>query len=502
MKTLLGKTFSILRRAMLGALALLVAAVMISVINAALTRSRQVATASDVKVEPPGLIPSDAAGRLAQALRFKTISAEGKPPEQAEFQGLHTFLTEAFPSVHGALKRETVADFSLLYTWAGSDPSLKPILLLAHMDVVPVEASTEARWQHPPFAGAIEGGYVWGRGALDDKGSVVAILEAVELLLRAGYKPRRTIYLGFGHDEEAIGGRGALGIAQTLRGRGVRLEYVLDEGLAITVGIMPALTAPLALIGLAEKGYLSLALTVEGTGGHSSMPPPQTAAGVLSAAVARLESQPLDPVLRGPTRKLFEYIGPDMPALPRLVFTNIWLLRPLLVWQLGQTPSTNALIRTTTAATMLEASPKDNVLPQRARAVFNFRTLPGDTSDRIVERVRRRIADPRVHVAPLPGAISEASPESSDASPAFTQIARSIRETFPGTMVAPSLVLGATDGRHFATISDDVYRFAPTLLQAEDLDRLHGLNERIAVSNYGDAVRFYWQLIHNSDAAR
>ena len=211
-----------------------------------------------------------------------------REPQGKEFLALHEYLKETFPKVHSGLTKETINDYSLLYTWKGSDETLKPILLMAHLDVVPVEPASEADWQHPPFEGQIQDGYIWGRGALDDKAGVMGLLEAVETLLAEGFRPKRTIYLAFGHDEELGGPNGAAKIAELLLSRKVELDYVLDEGLIIANGILPV-SKPVALIGIAEKGFVSLELSVETEGGHSSMPPPNTAIGILSEAVNKLE---------------------------------------------------------------------------------------------------------------------------------------------------------------------------------------------------------------------
>jgi carboxypeptidase PM20D1 len=401
--------------------------------------------------------------------------------------------------VHRTLRRELVSDLSLLFTWTGRDASAPPILLLSHLDVVPVES--EAAWSHPPFAGDIVDGFVWGRGTLDDKLGVLGLLEAIESLLRDGFQPRRTVYLAFGHDEEILGRRGAPAIAALLGERGVKPELVLDEGLPVVIGQVPGVRAPVATVGIAEKGYVSVELTVEGEGGHSSMPPVATPVGVLANALARLEAHRPRPALAGATRELLVAVAPHMDLGRQIAMANLWLFGPLVEWQLTGSPITDALVRTTTAPTMLEGSPKENVLPSRVRAVVNFRIRPGDSVAGVLDHVQRTVADTRVKVVPLPGAVvGEPSPESSIDSPAFQTLARTIREVFPDALVAPSLVLGATDARHYATIAPGaVYRFLPVRLRPEDRRRVHGIDERVAVDGYEDAVRFYARLIRNTD---
>jgi carboxypeptidase PM20D1 len=453
-----------------------------------------------VSAPPADLVavdPAPAAERLAGALRFQTVSYQDPSRFSPEaFLGLRAHLERSFPRVHAALSRETISGYSLLYTWPGRDASLPPLLLLAHMDVVPVEPGTEAAWTHPPFEGRIADGIVWGRGAWDDKSSVVGLLEACEALLAAGFQPERTVLLAFGHDEEVSGTAGAQRIAALLAERGVRPECVLDEG-AMVVSDGFAGVAPVALVGIAEKGYAVVDLTVRAEGGHSSMPPPQTAIGVLSAAVARLEASPMPARLDGPVRQMLEYIGPETALGQRVVFANMWLTAPLVERRMASEPATNAFLRTTTAVTIVEGGTKENVLPGQARAVVNFRLRPGDTIDDVVAHVRAAVDDPRVEVAARPGA-NPASPVSDVAAPAFARIQTTIRQVYPDAVVAPYLVVGATDGRHYAGLTPNVYRFLPIAVPKPELSKFHGTNESISVENYVRCVQFYAQFIRNS----
>src|SRR5437667_1528834 len=364
--------------------------------NALRFRSRQLAVAP----APAMGLDADVAGRLAAALRLRTVSNQDPANlPRDEFLALHRQLEAAFPLVHRTLRRESVADLSLLYTWAGSEPGLPPLLLLSHLDVVPVDPATASSWTHAPFAGEIAEGYVWGRGALDDKVGVVGLLEATEQLLAAGFRPRRTVCLAFGHDEEVGGGRGATSIARLLADRKVAPEFVLDEGLAVTEDIVGGISAPVALLGIAEKGYLSVELVVESEGGHSSTPPRETAVGILAAAIHALEQHPAPATIAGAVRRLFEFIGPEMDLPSRVALANLWLFAPIVEHRLAATPASDALLRTTTAPTMLEGSVKENVLPARVRAVVNFRIRPGESMATVLDHVRGGVADPRVRVA-------------------------------------------------------------------------------------------------------
>ena len=448
---------------------------------------------------PEVAIPEGAAERLAGSVRIPTISHEDPAALNAQsFQDLHAYLQAQFPKVHSELQRETIGTHSLLYTWPGSDPSLKPILLMGHMDVVPVEPGTEEKWQEKPFSGRIAEGFIWGRGAIDNKSAVVGTLEAVEMLLTEGFRPARTVHLAYGHDEEVGGARGAREIAALLKRRGVQLEMVLDEGGVIGDGILAGVSAPTALVGIAEKGFATVELSTRLPGGHSSLPPRQSTVGILSAAVARLEENPMPARLETPTRQLFERIAPLSPFVQRAVFANLWATRPLMIQKLEQTPSTNAMVRTTTAVTMFQAGTKDNVLASRARAVVNFRILPGDSVAGVVEHVRRVVGDPRVDVKPAGNFSAEPSAISSTESTSFRTLERTIQSVVPDAVVAPYLVVVVTDSRYFGELSSNVFRFLPIRLTAQDLDRMHGTNERIAVRDYHQAIRVYRQLIRNS----
>lgn len=451
-------------------------------------------------IQPIAIDEGAVAARLAQAIRFQTVSYQDeKQVRGEEFLAFHKYLEEIFPKVHATLTKELVGGYSLLYKWQGRNETLQPILLMAHQDVVPVETDSLGNWEHPPFDGLITDGYIWGRGAMDDKSALVSIMEAVEMFLHQGFQPERTIYLAFGHDEEVGGDKGAAQIAQLLKQRNVEFEYILDEGLAITEGVVPDFPWPLAVIGIAEKGYLSLELSVKLDGGHSSMPQPQTAIGVLSAAISRLESQQMPARLEGAQRKTFEYIGPELPFAKKLLMANLWLFRPIVERSLASTPATNASIRTTTAATIIDGGLKENVLPTEARAVVNFRLLPGDTSDQVISHVTRAINDSRVKVNRFGTSNIEASSVSNIKAPGFRKIELTLRQLYPELRVAPGLVLGGTDAKHYAALSNNIYRFAPIRLRPEDMSRLHGLNERVSVKDYAASVRFYYQLIRHSD---
>jgi carboxypeptidase PM20D1 len=484
-----------LAAAVLALLLLALALALVLTVNTLRLGSRQIA------VTPLADLPVDvdaAARRLGAAVRARTISYDDRRADSAPaFLELQALLAIDFPNAHRVLQRELVNGASLLYTWRGTDPSLAPAMLLAHQDVVPIAPGTEHSWQQEPFGGVIADGFVWGRGAWDDKGNLMAMLEAVELLTAQGVAPRRTLYLGFGHDEEIGGQQGAHAIAQLLRSRGVHLDFVLDEGLLVTEGILPGIDAPVALIGTAEKGYLTMDVSVESEPGHSSMPLARTAIGTLSQALVHLEQAQMAPQVRGATREMFETLAPEFGGIKRVLFSNLWLFEPLVRHELDAQSAGRAMLRTTTALTTVRAGDKDNVLPGKAEAKVNFRLLPGDTSAQVLTRSQEAIADADVHLAASAQAWDPSAISSVDAAP-YRQIAQAIREVFSGAIVAPGLMIAATDSRHYQDIASQVYRFTPVRAKAQDLSRFHGTDERVSLANYDQMIRFYRRLIELS----
>jgi carboxypeptidase PM20D1 len=444
-----------------------------------------------------------AAERLAEAVRYRTISYQsGAPIDTVEYLGFHAFLARTFPRAHAVMQRELIGELSLLYTWPGADPTIPPVVLMGHMDVVPVPVESQPDWTHPPFDGVIADGFVWGRGTLDDKTTILAILEAVEEMAIAGITPVRTVYLAFGHDEEVGGRYGARFIVDTLLARGVKPAMVLDEGGLLTSGAIPGVEGQAAIVGIAEKGYLSLVLTARAQGGHSSMPPARTSVGALSAAIGKLLAQPFPASLDGPTRAMLEAMAPYSPFGQKLVLANLWLTEPLVLRSLNGTPLGAALTRTTIAPTMLDAGVKDNVLPPEASAVVNFRIRPGETRETVAARVRSVINDSMITVVERDSAMANPSEVSDIDSPAYQLIAQTIRTMTPGKQlpVLPYLVMGGTDAKFWGPHSDRVFRFLPVPLGPDDVPRIHGVDERLAVSDYRTAVGFFSQLLRGLGA--
>lgn len=489
----MAKRRSIFRRLVVWSFSLVLILAVLLLVGALFVGSKQ------VRVQPAPDIELDAdaaAERLGISLQFATVSSPSEFSPSA-FTTLHAFLERSFPRTHETLKRETVNAHSLLYTWSGTDADAEPLLLLAHLDVVPVDEGSSDDWTHPPFNGVVGDGYVWGRGALDDKSSVLALLEAVEWLLERDFRPKRTVYLAFGHDEEVGGSAGAAAISKRLGERDVKPMMVLDEGGVIAEGMVPGVDRPVAFVGIAEKGAISLQLSVQADGGHSSRPPKQTAIGIVSAAIVALEENPMPARLGSVTTTSFDYLAPEMNLGMRMIMANRWLFGPVLERGMGMIPSAAPLVRTTTAATIIDAGTKDNVLPIRATAVVNFRIAPEDSPTDVINHANAVIDDPRVVVEPVkkPRPASAVSEIENDA---WKLLARTIREVEPDTVVTPYLVIGGLDARHYRSLSDSVYGFKPGRASQDTLKRVHGTDERIAIDDHRAAIRFYIRLIENA----
>lgn len=435
---------------------------------------------------------------LSSAIQLPTVSAGAI--DSSAFKNLDTLLQKTFPLIDSLLEREVVNDFSYIYKWAGRNTRLEPILMLAHTDVVPVESSSEDKWTIPPFSGKIQDGYLWGRGTLDDKLEVFSMFEAVEMLLKENYDPERTIYFAFGQDEEIGGMSGAIPIAKIFAERGIEFEYILDEGSIILEKALDGLEKPLAMIGVTEKGYTTLTITaLLKEGGHSSMPPKETAVGILSKAIVRLQDNPFPMKIDGATENFFQYIGPESAFLQKMLFTNLWLTEGIITSQLGKDNTSAAMLRTTTAPTMLRGGIKDNILPTRASAKVNFRIIPGETVESVAARVRTVINDNRVVVETGEDKMSSNPPPISPTDNfGFQVVQKTIGETFPEAIVAPSLVIAATDARHYTNLSKNIYRFSPITITRADLKTIHGIDEKISTEGYKDMIRFYRRLFMNS----
>lgn len=456
--------------------------------------SKQIEVAPITKVE----IPNSAKLNFSKALSIPTISPENKADfDSTAFYKFKDFIKSTYPLTDSLLEVTYINEFSMIFNWPGTDASLNPVIIMGHLDVVPVAEENKENWKVPPFSGVIKDGIIWGRGAIDDKINVIGNLEAVEMLLSQNYQPKRPLLLCFGHDEELGGVNGAIAIVDHLKAKNVKAEYVLDEGFAITQGLIPGIEKDVALIGTAEKGFVTLELSVNLEGGHSSMPEKETAIDVLSRAVVKLKDNPFPAEISPPLRDFMSHAGPEMTFVQKLAFSNPGVLKPLIISTYEKQASGNALIRTTTSPTIIKAGIKDNVIPYQAKASVNFRTLPGITIEEVKERVIGIIGDDRITINE--GLFSSEAPQSSTTSSLGYQIINTtIRQIFPEALTAPNLVIGATDSRHYYALSNDIYRFTPFYLNNDNISTFHGIDERIPIDDFENGVRFYLQLIKNS----
>ena len=438
-----------------------------------------------------------ASQNLAASIRFKTISYqdEEKFPYE-EFNNFIKWASTTYPEFHKVMEIEQL-EHSLLFKWQGSDSMLAPILFEGHHDVVPIIPGTENLWQEDPFAGVISNNRIWGRGALDDKSGVIGLMEAATYLIKNNFKPKRTIYFSFGHDEE-VGGSGAALITEKLRQEEVQLLWSLGEGSFVNKGFFPGIDKFIAPINVAEKGSANIMIIAKAKGGHSSTPPTRTAVTILAEALVKLEKEPLPGSLEGLSAAMFNEVSKHMPFGYRFLFANRWLFGGMLDSQLSSTPVINAMIRTTTAPTMLNGSVKSNVLPIEATALINFRLHPRDSIESVTDHVRRVVGSEEVDVRLLGG--MEASGISSWSSPGFEIVAASLNKVYGDVISVPGLMIAASDTRHYSKIADNSFRFNPFSIVPEDMTGFHGTNESIEIDSFIAGIKTYVEIIREGSS--
>ena len=387
--------------------------------------------------------------------------------------------------------------YSFLYHLKGSEPALKPIILMGHLDVVPVIEENIADWKVAPFSGEIKNDTIWGRGTIDDKVGVIGLMEAVENLLTLNFKPKRSVYIALGHDEELGGRNGALAIANYLKENNIEAEFIVDEGGSITQGLIPDIEKDVALIGIAEKGFISLELSVKLEGGHSSMPEKETSIDVMASAVTKLKANPFPAKISAPLKGFISFLGPEMPLLNKVIFANQSMFKSIITNVYEKSSTGNALVRTTTSPTIFNSGVKDNIIPQIAKATINFRIDPENTTESVISRVKEIINDERISITE--GKFySNPSKISSTEGLGFKTLSKTIKQIFPEVLIAPYLVVGATDSRHFNEVSDNIFRFSPVFMNSTNIKSFHGLNERMSTRDFKNSIRFYIQLLKNS----
>lgn len=439
---------------------------------------------------------------LSGAIRIRTISNEDESlVDWSQFEAFHKFLEESYPLIHKNLTLTKIGKAGLLYYWEGSDRTLDPIAFLSHQDVVPVEAGTENDWTHPAFEGYNDGEFIWGRGALDMKNHLISVMESVETLLSEGYCPRRGVYLCFGYNEEIVAGdsNGADKIAKYLKKNGVHLDSVVDEGGAmIPLHYPPVLDTALAGIGVAEKGYADIKVTVKAKGGHTSTPPDHSALGMLAKKITVLENHQFPARMPEYFRDLIKKVSTKLPFPLSFILKNIEKIEFIVVPVLCKIPAAATFIRSCLAVTMSEASPAANVLPQRASATINFRMMPGLTIADVMKYVEKYMGGKNVDIELLKG--KEASIISPEDSRAFKTLEKVSLKMNPKAVVTQYMVMGGTDAYHYENVCENIYRFAPFSVPASLLMTTHSTNERIPVIELGNGIAFFKSYIREMTA--
>jgi carboxypeptidase PM20D1 len=432
--------------------------------------------------------------KIASTLKFPTVSyVDSLKTDWKAFDDLGNFLRQAFPKVNAECKPVVIGGHSLLFKWQGRKPENLPVMFYAHQDVVPVESESGEGWTYPPFSGEIADGYIWGRGVLDTKSLIVCQLEAAERLLAAGFRPESTIYFAFGHDEEVGGNQGAAKIAGLLQSQGVRLDWVLDEGLGVIMGAFKETDPPIALVAMAEKGHANIQLKVLGKGGHSATPPFETVIGKLAMALDRLAKNPMEERLLPLVMESLRNVSPLMDKKTQFAMKNARLLRKQILNALAKDPLTDAIIRTKISPTIINGGLKSNVLPKEATVVLNVRIMPGDSIASVVEHIRKTINDPSVEITVMEDP-TEPSPVTSHQSLEFAMLGETITDIYPTAILSPALMPAGTDSKHFIPLSENLFRFSPFCVHKDEGGRIHNTNERISVAACEDMLAFYMLL--------
>lgn len=441
--------------------------------------------------DPTAIDLERAGAALADVVNCPTISLTGpNDPNHVHFQELKKRLEKRYPLIHSQLEKREIPEENLLFIWQGSQSDAEPILICAHMDVVPADVE---RWLHEPFGATVADGYVWGRGSFDMKGQLITIFEAVEHLLASNYTPQRSIWLAFGSDEEIRGSHGARAIVQHLQQEEVHFAFTLDEGGVIYEDFIPNMRTSMALIGVTEKQYLDLKLSCREQGGHSSSPNNPTPLGRVGKAIGRLESRKIALQMTPVVSELLKSVALSLPkSLGWLAYHNR-LFAPLLLNLLAKQNTSRALISNTMAATMAQGSQAANVISPDSWAVVNTRLLPGFTTEMMIAQVRKIINDPSIEIEVL----KESPPSKVSSLEAFGYdlVRQAVLSTADELSVAPYIMVGGTDGLWYEEVSTAVYRFTPFLMNSGELARMHGIDERLSLENLRRGIHFYQELI-------
>jgi carboxypeptidase PM20D1 len=443
-------------------------------------------------------IKESAIQHLAEAVRINTV-AETKYSEidSASFDQFLRLLESSYPAVEERLEKRIFNQFSSLYKWPGRTEQLKPILLLAHIDVFPVPQGQILEWNVPPFSGEITSGALWGRGTLHGKVAVVGILEAIETLLKEGFAPERTIYLALGHDKTTGGLLGAKAMASHLQAVGIEPGLVIDEGYSISRGLVPGILTDVARIGISETGFASFELRIDRGKASSSELQQMLTTVARDRAIDRLRDNPMPPQITSSVKQFLDFAGPEMRFRTKMLYANKYLFRSAIISIFQESVSASGKVQTGMVPSLLDMGIIEHMDSTAAFATINYRILPGSSIEDVKKKVTETINDERLRVSlmPLSGNPIMTSPVDGWE---YRFINQSIREIFPYVICLPDLYTSVTDSRYFNETCNYIYRFSPVRLNPENNQSIHGVNEHIPIEEFNEVVRFYIRLIENS----
>jgi carboxypeptidase PM20D1 len=436
-------------------------------------------------------LPQNAITHMSSAIQLKTETPNDEYQfDTATFMNYRKFLENTYPLIHKNLPRTIIDSFNYIYEWKGTDSTILPMVLMAHYDVVPVEESAIKLWHAKPYGGEVKDNYIWGRGVLDDKASMISILEATEAQLAQGFRPKQTILLCFGADEESSG-KGATAMVKYFKSRNQKFDLVVDEGGEISTE-NKSIKAPIASIGVGEKGYVTLVLTAQKAGGHSSIPADHTAIDILSNAITKVNQNPMPTKLTPPIEAYLKSISAyNENFFDKMTMSNLWLFKSSVVNSMTKDPSSNALVRTTLVPTVFNSGVRDNVIPTFATAYINSRILPGQSSKDVYDYVQKTINDTNIKITYYKNYMTEPSPTTDVNSKYYKRVEKAVRAIVKDVVVAPMLMVGATDSRNYREVSEGVVNFSPLT----DAKGYHGIDERLLVTDLQKCINFYTLLI-------
>lgn len=435
--------------------------------------------------------------KLAGGLQIPTISNDDTLQiDFSQFAKFRNYVQEQYPNVFKNVEYNVINNNAMLLKWRGSNPKLNPILFNSHYDVVP--AGDTSLWQHKPFGAEIQNGRIYGRGSIDMKGMLFALMSSADILIKQGFKPQRDIYFAFGYDEETKQ-TASKKIAQYLKSKNITFDAIYDEGGMINKMNINEKDYGFAMIGITEKGYLTLRINVFADGGHSSMPGQKTAMGAAATIINRLEKNQMPASISNHTKESLMSIGGVSGFSKKLAMANMDILKPVIIKTLSQDPTINALIRTTTAVTQIQGSQAENVIPNIVPITVNFRLLPGDKINDVIEHVKKQCKDFDTKIEIIEG--REATIVSSTKNRGFVKISESLKSVYPTANILPYTCVATTDSRNYiGDLGDNVYRLLPAVMTSSEIKLYHSPDENITLDNYANMISYFKLLMQNYDA--